>query len=1386
MKKIALITLILLNLLVSGQNKQSTISKVDIVQIVEVEPTPLFPKPQTGKPLQQIVRLRIHNSGKAFSANIKVTTGNQKPEISSLGTISVGSSVVEILIPDRKISTMITLEIQNKDGQLLATHKLELKPQKKWTIFSCAYSHQDLGFGDYPHRLRTSIRHENIKLPLKFCRETDDWQDDSKYRFNIETSEPLTSFISFNGKDAARELAQRMREGRIELGGLHNTANTEQLSHELLARLFYMTGRHAVDILGVPAGKTIQEDDVIGISWPVATYAREAGFEYCFHGFNRICMPNIVNGVATCEFNDLDSEKGKHVFSIGNEPNFYWQGPDGQRLLRRATTYERNGLLDNPYEKNPAMVQDPARVEMLVRGQEKINWPFDVMLSQDGGDFILVRRAISDRAVKWNAEYCYPRIRLTTFDDYFRTIEKEIAEKNIKLNTIAEDENNQWSDQDYAAARATGKARRLTEMLPATETLAVMAQALAGGGEQWMNLFQGYHRLLQYFEHTNAKDSDKGNMCWYETELEENREMVGEAEDYQEQVFANASRHLSDAIVRRGDKNLIVFNPLPYQRTDIVHADIPADLIPVDAETGKNMPVQQLPDGSSVFVAENIPATGYRTYELIKGQRAAVTGDLPVLESEFYRIKVNRSTGVITSLFDKTLGVELIETNTEHNANEYIYESNGKRTVLTKADVVSIERGPVADVLTVKGKADGVKELNQTVLLYHALNRVDFQLWMDKAPAKGKEAVFVEFPFNVPGFAIHHELPGAVVEPYREQVDGSATDHFAIRSFTDLSNDKYGVTVSPVEGSLVSYGAPTTEPWSYDFKRDRTYPSSSRLYLYLLNNMFGCNIAVDQRGPISFQWALRSHAGDWKKGAADVFGRSVQQPLLVWRADGKNNGTMKSSGSFMSVDVPNVMCSVVKPAEMNGDGIVLRFNETQGRETTVKITLPMLPEIKSVRMLSLVENNTEEVLPVNGNSFSLKMPKYGVKTVRVLCEVASINVKDLQAKSVADMQVDLKWNIMGKGVSHFNIYRDTRPECESTMLNFIGQSAAPQFSDIPRANIGGWLRSCLAPETKYYYRVIAVDRLNNRIGKGDVVEVATLASAGKNLSPVAVEGVRAVLVSPLRKKLNYVNLLFRTACEQDVSHYEIHRSTQSGFAANDGTQVGIVKSDDVPVRSGGYGESAILYKNREYDHAMFQDKTVEPGNTYYYKICAVDATGQKGAFSAESVMATKNTPASSVRTSAQSCYSEEYDSDFACDGEASWESSWVSKPYGGGTKEEPKEVWLSVELPKTISLKGIKVIGDNRPQVAQISAFQIQMRIDGAWKNVAAVKNVKGGESTVVLDTPVMVDGIKLIFSAGHLPVHIDPSQNGIVRINEISTILADGKEMFMNESELK
>jgi len=1333
------------------------------IAIEGITPTPFFPKTEQGKPLRQRADLALDNPGAPVDASARITVGSEAAYTLDLGTIAPGKSTVPIFISDIAASTKLTVEVLSKNGlQPLAKKELTWQPQKKWTVYSCEFSHQDLGFGDYPHRLRTSIRHGNIVGPLQFCRETDAWPAEDQYRFNIETSEPITSFISFHGKDAARELAQRMREGRIALGRLHNTANTEELGHELMARLFYMSGRYAVDLLGAPASKTMQNDDVVGLTWPLATYAAEADVLYFMHGFN---------GCGGCE-------KPAEF-----EPVFYWKAPDSsQHVLEHASAYGEGSNIG---------LDDATR--KLIASHTSSWQPYDVMFNQCGSDYLQSSRTFVDRIHAWNAKWAYPRLLCATMDMFFDAVSKEIKPSIIK--TFALDSNNQWSDQDYAAACASGQARKLTESLPATETMASVAQAIAGGGDQWINTFQGYHRLLQYWEHTNAKDVARGNMAWYETELEENREMVAEAGGYQQQVFSGASQRLADAISRTAERNLIVFNPLPYQRTDIVQADIPADLIPVDPVTGKKPHVQRLPDGRTVFVAEDIPATGYKVYELVAGQRDAGATAQPELESKFYRIEYNHLTGALTSLYDKTLGIDLIETNAPHAFNEYLYEYRTHTTGLNfdsvwsrmaKADSIKVVRGPVADVLTVTGKAEGVRALKQTVVLYHDLPRLDFGIWMDKAPAAGKvqqnhEAVFVALPFDVPNFRIHHELPGAVIEPYRQQFQGSATDHYAIRSFTDFSNGKFGVTVSPIEGSLVCYGEPTSSPMVVGregkFKRDQTYPEKSRLYLYLLNNMFDVNLAFDQQGPVSFNWALRSHAGDWKTGGADRFGRSVQQPLLAWRADGKNNGTLPASGSFMGVDVANVMCSVIKPAEANGRGFIIRLNETTGTSTTATVTLPML-NLESARATSLVENDRPEEYPITGHSFKITMPEFGVKTIRVTCAGDSIAISDLSAKAVADMQVDLNWTSEGKNVDHFNIYRDTHAECAPTQLNFIGQSATGSFTDLPRVNLGGWLRSCLDPKTTYYYRIVPVDRANNPGAPSAIATVTTPDSTQGNLPPVAVEGLHAILVSPISKD-NFVNLLFRTACEPDVEQYEIHRSAQPDFSAGTNTLVGMVKSDDVPPRSGGYGEQRTPYKTREYDHATFADKSVEPSTTYYYKVRAVDTAAQKGAFSDEvSIRTRDSTSKDAFRTAAQSVYSSEFEADNAVDGDSAPQNAWISKQYGGGTKENPRDIWWQIEfVKKPLTIKGVKITGDHRDVIPHQKNLQVQLRDGGTWKTVGEIKDATTKDVTITFAQPVIIGTLRILVPAADLPKSERADVDGIVRICELAFILPDGTE---------
>ena len=142
---------------------------------------------------------------------------------------------------------------------------------------------------------------------------------------------------------------------------------------------------------------------------------------------------------------------------------------------------------------------------------------------------------------------------------------------------------------------------------------------------------------------------------------------------------------------------------------------------------------------------------------------------------------------------------------------------------------------------------------------------------------------------KIADFKFHHEVPGCVEEPVKDLFQGACTAYYAVRHFSDVSNPRYGVTVSAPESSLVEYGRPRSCPNPicrlnagdavHCYEMEMTPPANSRMYLYLMNNMFDTNIPLSQPGPARFTWSLRSHAGDWQEGRADQFGWETMNPL---------------------------------------------------------------------------------------------------------------------------------------------------------------------------------------------------------------------------------------------------------------------------------------------------------------------------------------------------------------------------------------------------------------------------------------------------------------------------------------------------------------------------
>jgi hypothetical protein len=937
-------------------------------------------------------------------------------------------------------------------------------------------------------------------------------------------------------------------------------------------------------------------------------------------------------------------------------------------------------------------------------------WPYDSLLLQEGTDFQLVTLDTAKRIRAWNAAWAYPRLTCATMDMFFDAIAGQADPQQIK--TFARDSNNQWADQDANDAWSLGRARRAGELIPTAEKFSTIATTLAGRGYPWTDIYQAYHRLLAYHEHTNAIDFIAPNlerMRQYETELEENREMVAEASSFATHVLDDALDKLSGLITRDADLTLIVFNPLTRPRTDVVrieHTHITGGNRVIDVATGQEVPCQRMPDGTVTFLAADVPSLGYRTFAVsAEGGRDDVRADADSntqLENTHYRVTFDAPTGAITSILDKDLQVELVDQNAPYRFNEYLYERFESHDWNVPpvwhrptAAQLRVHRGPVADVMTITARATGTERLQQTIILYKdaRLKRIDFALHLDKSPSGrrdtipssdpfGKESVYVALPLAVPEHQFRHELPGCVAEPVADVFAGACTAYYAVRHFADVSNRRFGVTVSAPDSSLIEYDHPRSCPiragGEAQFEQTRTPPATSRMYLYLMNNMFDVNVRWDQPGPVQFHYSLRSHVGDWQEGRADEFGWDVMNPLLARIVSGKQSGQLPPGAhSFVGIDTANVVCTTIKPAEANGAGLILRLVETQGLATTARVSLPFLPPIAAATETNLVEDDRPHLLAVSeDNAVTVPLRPFGVVTIRVTCAQPPASVSGVRATAQSDMEVALAWLAAPAGpgaVSHYRVYRGAQPDFQPSPLNLVQRSPDISCVDRPQLHYGGWINNRLEPATTYYYRVSAVDCWNNESVASPPVAVTTLSSTDKNMMPLRVEGLRAILVSPL-SRFNVVNLMWRTNCESDVLKYEIHRSLIPGFQPDESTCVAEVDADAPLAGSTAYGHVPIEYRMGDYDHMMFLDETVVATTTYHYRVCAVDTAGQRGAFSQEVTVTTQQADPLTMLSkgiSAQSVYAPEYGVELAIDGSPDPYQAWISRPYGGGTEAAP-------------------------------------------------------------------------------------------------------------------
>jgi hypothetical protein len=1235
------------------------------LKLVAVNPTPFFPKVKEGEPFQQRIELELENPGKVeLAAEVRITLEGQPTVTRPLGQVQPGKSVVPVLMPDISRPTTVRFEIAAKDFSRpfgATTHAWF--PQKKWTVYNVAYSHHDLGYADYFHLMRRDVREMGIELALEYCQQTDSWDTNSQFRWTVETSEPLAQWIRHNSRERVDELARRIREGRIELGALHSSVSAEMLSPELMARLFYTPNRHIVDMLGIPPQSTALLNDVEGFPRSLPTYLKEAGIPYFFHGRNGLedqMRPASAN------------------------PAYYWMGTDGDRerlpifLTLPYHCSEHQGDLHGlgesyikdwiqSVEQSTWLEKIPNRkIPDWMASLRQSKWPADCLLSRECWDFSLPVFDNSKLIRNWNQKWSYPRVINATMTMFVRDLVSQLDKDKMYL--FEKDAPNSWSDQHYADLEATAWSRRTGNTVPDLEKLASVASALGSRMPLSLSFSSAYQHLLVYDEHTmgaysegsvqpppTLKNEKAALEFYYEAERSMHHALAEEARDLAQQTSAVLFAQLDRMMPSSSGVTLVVYNTLARIRTDVVQVETAGLVWPfhlVDNMSHQEIPCQRMPDDRILFLARDVPSLGYKTYRVVRGagKRSPAFADMDTtaltLENQYYKITFNPKSGVVAGIWDKELGLEIVDVDASWQVNEYLYQYEGNSETAagwyrTQSAKLTKASGAVASVMTVEAKATGLDALRQQVILYNDLKRIDFINDLQKAPSGrtfqdykkgnnvGKESVYFAIPLHVPRFKIHHELAGAVVEPIADQSVGSTTSFYGIQHFTDFSNDQFGVTVGTVECGLVEYGTPRhSEPWRNEsiFKQ----PERSHLFLYAMNNWFGTNIPVDQRGgPYRVTYALRSHKGDWRQGEAFLLGGDVSSPLLARVVESPGKGTLRAQAmAFLELDQSNVAVSTFKAAEANGMGLILRLSELMGRATKLTITLPLLKSIASATETSLLEVDRPLPLPIqDGNRILLAIAPHGVKTLRIVCGGSPPQVQSLTARPVADMCVDLTWRELGPDVVRFDVYRDTTPDYAPSPRFLIGQTGEAAYVDKPHHGFGIW-QNRLEPATTYYYKVVAADRWNNLGPASTATQATTLSSQARNSNPVQVRGLHAFSVSPVGQN-HFAGLWFYTNPESDVVQYRIHRHTRAGFKPEDENLLMSLDVRQTFRHITPHGFKTVDRQLREYDRQVVADESTAPGTTYFYRVCAVDAAGQRGAFSEEASVKTKPVESSS-------------------------------------------------------------------------------------------------------------------------------------------------------------
>jgi len=872
-------------------------------------------------------------------APCSVQIGNVRSET----ILKAGYNHLEIQLPKVEVPTDFKAFISIQ-GRVIQERRITMSPVKEWEIFLVQHTHSDIGYT----RPQTEILAEHLRYidhALDYCDQTDHLPDASQFRWTCETSWSVREYLRSRPQEQVDRLLKRIREGRIEATGmfLNYSEIIDEAALATQTKTLRMLKNSGIDV------STAMQNDVNGIAWCLVDYFKHTDVKYLTMG--------------------IHAHRARKPFNMPTA--FWWQSPAGNRLLAyRSEHYMHGNALSLTSGQQDVFRGNLSR---YLSGLEKKDYPYDKISLQFSGyvtDNSPPSVEVCDIIRAWNDKYEWPKLRSALARDFMVFLDEQHGE-DIPAQEVAWPD--WWTDGVGSAANETKVVRNTHVEVVGSETILSMATLLGKDfpADIQRDIEAVYDNLLFYDEHTHGAAESVRDPLAQNTinQWGMKSSYAWEAAKRSSLLQEKALAFLEPALTKSRLPTIAVFNTLNWQRSGMVHLFIEYGIIPdgesftITGPRGEEIPWQvfdRRAEGAYYGLwVEDVPAMGYLTLQVNVGHKS--TEENPdignTFENQFYTVSIDPEHGVITQIYDKDLGRELVDKHDSLSLGHFIYEELASRSDLerltnTNRDTVyrpiDIRRTEFSDIRVTKAEngsvyqsiylqgnmpvcADG-RGVQIEIRLYHFQKKLELHYRMAKLPVYTPEAVYVAFPFKLDGGKLAFEAQGGVVYPGVNQLAGSSSDWNTIQNFAAVkSNDAQIVFVSK-DIPLMQFGDINTGRYYYQLK-----PKTNHMYSWVLNNYWVTNFKASQRGELRWSYSITS-SEDHSDMFATRFGKAERTPLIsrVLMPSTSATSTELVSRSLLDLGVPNLLLVNSTPS-LDGKGIVLHLREVEGGHAIVDV-----------------------------------------------------------------------------------------------------------------------------------------------------------------------------------------------------------------------------------------------------------------------------------------------------------------------------------------------------------------------------------------------------------------------------------------------------------------